>query len=65
MNLSSKAISEFQNVYKSVYGSEIAVDNAENMGLSLLRIFQLIYRQVPAIDTDKLAMYTGRCAVYK
>lgn len=65
MQLTNVAVSEFQAVYKQVFGSEIAADVAENMGLSLLRIFQLIYRQVPAIDTDKLAMYTSRSAVYK
>lgn len=65
MQLSANAISELQTVYKQVIGAEIAADVAENMGLSLLRIFQLIYRQVPAIDTDKLAMYTGRSAIYK
>lgn len=65
MNLSNKAISEFQNIYKSVYGSEIAADRAEDMGLKLLNFFKIIYRQVPVLEQDKLNMYKSGKSIYK
>lgn len=65
MNLSPKAISEFQAIYKSTYGSEIAKEDAENMGLNLLEFFRLIYRQVPKTDIEKLAMYRSGNSLYK
>lgn len=65
MNLSPKAISEFQAIYKSIYGSEIAKEDAENMGLNLLYFFRLIYRQVPKTDKEKLTMYRSGNSLYK
>lgn len=65
MNLSRNAVSEFQAIYKSLYGSEIAYEQAENMGLNLLRFFRLIYRQVPKTDKEKLAMYRSGDSLYK
>ncbi len=65
MQLSAQAISEFQKIYKTVYGSEIATDVAENMGLSFLSVFRLIYRVVPSIEQDKFDMYKTERSVYK
>lgn len=65
MQLSVQAISEFQKIYKNVYGSEIATEVAENMGLSFLSVFRLIYRSIPSIEQDKLAMYKTEYSVYK
>jgi len=65
MNLSKNAISEFQDIYKSVYGSEIAADKAENMGLQFLDFFKIIYRQVPAVEQDRLYMYKSGKSIYK
>jgi len=65
MSLSNKAISEFQTIYKSVYGFEIAADKAENMGLDFLSFFKLIYREVPAYDLDRLNMYKSGKSIYK
>lgn len=65
MNLSMRAISEFQNIYKDVYGSEITAEKAENMGLDFLSFFKLIYREVPACDLDRLNMYKSGNSIYK
>lgn len=65
MNLSRRAISEFQETYHKVYDSEIAVDVAERMGLDLLGVFRLVYRQVPVVEKKTLAMYRKRVSVYK
>ena len=65
MKLSNKAISEFQQIYKAVYGSEVAVDKVENMGLDLLSFFKLIYRQVPTSDQSVLNMYKSGNSIYK
>jgi len=47
MTLSKKAIEEFKVIYLKEFGEEISDARAEEMGLNLLRLFQLISRPLP------------------
>lgn len=52
--LSTKAITEFQEIYKKEYREEISFERADEMGTKLLRLFQIIFRPIPKEDYDQL-----------
>lgn len=45
--LSKKAIQEYQEIYKEVYGKELPYEKAVEGGTTLLRLFKLIYHPLP------------------
>jgi hypothetical protein len=47
MRLNQNAIDEFRAIYKKQFGEEISEDDAQEMGLRLLKLFQIIYRPLP------------------
>lgn len=49
--LSDKQISEFQEIYKEHFGTEISKEDARENGIKLLRLVELIYK--PADETSQ------------
>lgn len=47
MNLSSKAIEEFKQIYKEEFGEELSDAQAQETALRVLRIFRLLLRPLP------------------
>lgn len=45
--LSREAIEEFKQIYREEFGETISDADALEMGLRLLRLFEIIYRQIP------------------
>lgn len=45
--LSKKAINDYMELYKKEFGREISYKEAEIQGISLLRLFKLIYKPIP------------------
>jgi len=40
--LSDKQIEEYQRIYKETYGDDISKDEAEKLGLSLIRLIAIV-----------------------
>ncbi|PIP30674.1 hypothetical protein COX25_03485 [bacterium (Candidatus Howlettbacteria) CG23_combo_of_CG06-09_8_20_14_all_37_9] len=53
MQLSPKAIKEFQEIYRKEFGDDIANLEANEMGLRLLNLFKTIYRPIPKNEMKK------------
>lgn len=47
MPLSDKAIEDFRRVYRSAYGEDISRDEANVMGLEILRLIRLLLQRRP------------------
>ncbi len=45
--LTQKAITEYIEIYKKEFGKDISYEEAEMQGISLLRLFKLIYKPIP------------------
>lgn len=45
--LPKKAIDEYKAIYKKHFGKDISDSEAEEQGMRLLRIFQIIYKPIP------------------
>ena len=54
MRLSQTAITEFQELYHRKIGVRIGDDQANDLGIKLLRFFQLIYRPIPIRNSDRV-----------
>lgn len=50
--LSREAIEEFKQIYKEECGKTISDAEALEMGLKLLRLFEIVYRPIP-LDCQK------------
>ncbi|OGK50778.1 hypothetical protein A3A55_04510 [Candidatus Roizmanbacteria bacterium RIFCSPLOWO2_01_FULL_40_14] len=46
-SLSKKAIGEYKAIYKKQFGKDITDAEAEEQGMRLLRLFQIIYKPIP------------------
>lgn len=46
MKLSKEAVEEFQQIYKKEFGKEISYAEAEDMGIRLINLFEVIYRPI-------------------
>ena len=46
-SLSKKAIEEYKAIYKKEFGKDITDAEAEEQGMRLLRLFQIIYKPIP------------------
>lgn len=44
--ISQKAVEEYQEIYKKVYGEEISYEQASEQGMKVLRLFKLIYKPI-------------------
>jgi hypothetical protein len=47
MRLSTKAISEFKQIYKNQFGVELTDDETNTKGLELLKFFQVMSKPIP------------------
>jgi hypothetical protein len=56
MALSRESIESFKRIYQSEFGRSLADDEAEEMALRLLRVFDLLTRPFPEEDDDSLAV---------
>lgn len=45
--LPREAVLEYQDIYKSLHGSEISYEQAEEQGSELIQLFQAVYRPIP------------------
>lgn len=45
--LPKKAIEEYRAIYKKHFGKDISDAEAEEQGMNLLRLFQIIYKPIP------------------
>lgn len=45
--LSKEAVLDYQAIYKKQYGKEISLEQAQEQGIKLLRLFGLIYQPIP------------------
>ena len=54
MRLSQTALTEFQELYRRKMKVEISDDEANDLGIKLLRFFQLIYRPIPIRNSDRV-----------
>jgi len=52
MSLSKKAIDEFKEIYEKEFGEKISDAQAEEMGENLIRLFEIIYRSLPNLNTQ-------------
>ena len=52
MQLSKKALAEFQAIYYEEYGVALPDNEAEEMACRILQLFAIIYRPLPAVDVD-------------
>lgn len=57
MRLSLRAISDFKVIYYDRFKVALTDDEANQKGVELLELFQLIYRKVPVEDTQKLKLF--------
>lgn len=46
-SLSRKAIEEYKAIYKKEFGEDSTDTEAEEQGMNLLRLFQIIYKPIP------------------
>lgn len=46
--LSDKAVEEYRQIYKEKFGTELALKEARKEAEQLIRLFQVIYRPIPA-----------------
>lgn len=53
-SLSPEQINKFQKIYKDQFGKEISQEEAQEKGLKLLRMFQLIYKPMTEEDFARL-----------
>lgn len=56
MDLSDEQISEFQEIYKEHFGTEISKEDAYQNGIKLLRLVELIYKpddEAPQVEINK------------
>ena len=53
MELSGKAIKEFQKIYRCGYGEEISPNQAKRLGLNLLQLVYLAYQPIPISNKYK------------
>lgn len=44
MQLSPKAINEYQNLFKQEFGKELTYEQAEEQAMKLLRLIQIVYQ---------------------
>ena len=54
MRLSKRAIKEFKEIYYREFGSIISDEEAQEKGQSLLSLFKIIYRSIPADEINNL-----------
>jgi hypothetical protein len=47
MRISSEAIEEFKKIYKEEFGDDLTDDQAQECGLRVLRLFQLLLQPLP------------------
>ncbi len=47
MRLSQKTTEEYKAIYKKEFGKEITDAEAEEQGMNLLKLFQIIYKPIP------------------
>lgn len=47
MVLPDKAIKEYKEIYKDVYGTHISDSDAREEAYKLIRLYQIIYRNIP------------------
>ena len=45
--ISEQAVSDYQRIYKKVYGKDIPYDEALRQGTILLRLMKIIYKPIP------------------
>lgn len=50
--LSQKAITDYQAIYKKVYGKEISYEDAHREGVILLKLMKITYRPIPKADQE-------------
>lgn len=53
MRLSNKAIIDFKKIYFVKYGLEITDDKANDLGIQLLQLMELIYKPIPKSFYEK------------
>lgn len=54
MRLSKRAIKEFKRIYYKEFGKTISDEEAQEKGQSLLSLFKIIYRPIPADEINNL-----------
>lgn len=54
MELSDKAIKEFQKIYQQSSGEKITPSQAKQLGLNLIQLVYLTYHQIPKNDYGKI-----------
>lgn len=52
MKLSDKAIKEFQEIYQNRFGEIITEDEANVIGLKLLKLFSIVYKPIAKTEKD-------------
>ena len=57
MQLTDKNISDFQVLYKKIYGVDLTRDAAYEKGLSILNLMQLIHKPISRSQLIKLKPY--------
>lgn len=50
MKLSQQAIKDFQEAYLKDFGERISEVEAEEMGIELLNLFEIIYKPIPKTE---------------
>jgi len=58
--ISHKAVNQFKETYKEVFGTELSDQEATELSISLLTLFDAIYRPVKREWTDELGQRQGR-----
>jgi len=58
MQLSKKAIEEFNEIYKKEFGEEISDQEAYEEASNLIKLFKIIYRPIPK---DKIKEFNKFC----
>ena len=54
MKLSTKAIEEFKGIYQKKFGINLSDDEANKLGVELLKFFKLVYKPIPKNEYERL-----------
>lgn len=52
--ISTGAITEYQSVFKKVYGTQISYEEAKQQAIDLLNFFKLIYKPITKQDKNEI-----------
>lgn len=60
IRLSDKAIKEYQAIYREEFGEELSVEQAQEQGLRLLRLFRILVQPLPdRLEAEVLSTKNG------